>query len=62
MVLVYKMKLISFRRCFLVTVVDSMQDFFNGGYHGDFFVLVSCSGQVIRDKSKRELVIKKKPT
>jgi hypothetical protein len=37
---------------FLVTDLDSKKDIFHGGYHGDFVVLVSCSGQVIRDKSE----------
>jgi hypothetical protein len=39
---------------FLVTDLDSKQDIFHGGYRGDFVVLVSCFGQVIRDKSERE--------
>jgi hypothetical protein len=50
MLIVYEMKMISFRRCDL----DSRKDIFHGGYQGDFVVLVSCSGQVIRDKSERE--------
>jgi hypothetical protein len=40
---------------FLVTDLDSKKDIFHGGYHGDFVVLVSCSGHVIRDKYEREL-------
>ena len=47
---------------FLVTDLDSRKDIFHGGYHGDFVVLVSCSGQVIRDKYERESVIKNNPT
>ena len=35
---------------FLVTNLDSRQNIF----HEDFVVLVSCFGQVIRDKSERE--------
>jgi hypothetical protein len=46
---------------FLVTNLDSRQDIFHGGYHGYFVVLVSCSGQDIREKSERESMIKKKP-
>ena len=47
---------------FLVTDLDSRKDIFHGGYHGDYVVLVYCSRKVIRDKSERESMIKKKPT
>jgi hypothetical protein len=47
---------------FLVIDLDSRQDIFHGGYHGDFVIFVSCFGQVIRDKYEMESIIKKKPT
>jgi hypothetical protein len=41
---------------FLVTDLDSRKDISHEGCHGDFVVLISCFGQVIRDKSERESV------